>query len=170
MGAGKSAVGRALARLLRYDFVDTDNDIEKHAGVDIPFIFEKEGEEGFREREYRSLIGLSEDPHRVIATGGGCVLAEKNREIMRERGTVVYLEASVDQLYERIRCSTHRPLINTQNPRQMLQDIVDKRLPIYTELAHLTVNTDRRRVRHVAHDIQRRLGPTHGHREDLGHS
>jgi len=157
MGAGKSAVGRALARLLNYDFADSDHDIETHAGVDISFIFEKEGESGFREREQRALASLSERAALVIATGGGCVVTKANRTLMRDTGTVVYLAASIEQLYERVRCSNHRPLINTDNPREELAKIVRARLPLYEDLADLTIDTEGRRVRAVAFDIQRQL-------------
>lgn len=157
MGAGKSAVGRQLARLLRYAFTDTDHEIEDHAGVDISFIFDKEGEPGFRVRETKALKALAQRRRIVIATGGGCVVTQANRAIMRERGTVVYLSASVEQLFRRVRYGTHRPLLLTDNPRQALADIVAARAPLYEALADLTVDTNGRRVRAVAQEIQRRL-------------
>ena len=112
MGAGKSAVGRALATAIGYEFADTDSEVEANAGVDIPFIFEKEGEDGFRLREHRALNTLSERQRIVVATGGGCVITPANRDLLEQRGTVIYLAASIDQLYERVRASSHRPLIN----------------------------------------------------------
>jgi shikimate kinase len=157
MGAGKSAVGRALAAALGYEFADSDTDIEQHAGVDISFIFDKEGESGFRKREHRALTGLAARPRIVIATGGGCVVTPANRELMRTAGTVIYLQASVDQLYERVRCSSHRPLIQTDDPRGALARIVETRLPLYVDLADMVVDTDGRRVKAVAQDIHRAL-------------
>ena len=171
MGAGKSAVGRALARLLDFEFADIDLEVEAKAGVDISFIFEKEGETGFRQREHRALINLSEQRNVVIATGGGCVVTEANREVMRDTGTVIYLEASIDQLYERVRCSTHRPLINTEHPRSVLDRIVTTRLPLYAELANLRINTEGRRVHSVAHDIRRKLQQHHKEEQQrIGHT
>jgi shikimate kinase len=165
MGAGKSAVGRTLARLLGYEFADTDHFIERQSGVDISFIFEKEGESGFRAREQRALETLSLHKNIVIATGGGCIKTPANRDLMRDSGTVIYLQASVDQLYERVRCSSHRPLINTDNPKAVLAGIVHERVPVYEQIADLTIDTERRRVRAVAQDILRQLNARSGQSE-----
>lgn len=150
MGAGKSAVGRSLARLLEYDFTDTDHEIEKSTGVDIPFIFEKEGEAGFRTRETRVFTSLGSRRRIVVATGGGCVVTQENRRIMARTGFVIYLSASVKQLYERVRHGNNRPLLDTDDPKRVLRELLAARGPLYEGLADLTIDTDRRRVREVA--------------------
>ena len=157
MGAGKSAVGRALATAIGYDFADTDSEVEANAGVDITFIFEKEGEDGFRLREHRALAGLCKRQRVVIATGGGCVITPANRDLLEQHGTVVYLAASIEQLYERVRCSSHRPLIHTDDPLGALTDIVQRRQPLYEAVADLTVDTEGQKVQTVARDIARQL-------------
>ncbi|MFK7888194.1 MAG: shikimate kinase [Gammaproteobacteria bacterium] len=157
MGAGKSAVGRALAGALGYEFADSDACIERHAGVDISFIFEKEGESGFRQREHRALCELTQHQRIVIATGGGCVVTPDNRTLMQKNGLVIYLQASVEQLFERVRCSSHRPLIQTDDPQAALARIVEDRLPLYRELADLVVDTEGQRVKAVAQNIHRAL-------------
>ena len=157
MGAGKSAVGRSLATLVHYEFADTDTEVESNAGVDVPFIFEKEGEAGFRLREHRALAGLCERRRIVVATGGGCITTPANRDLLERSGTVIYLAASVDQLYERVRASSHRPLLNTPDPREALADIVARRRALYEGIADVTIDTDGQKVRAVAEDIARQL-------------
>jgi shikimate kinase len=160
MGSGKSAVGRTLARLLGYGFVDSDVEIENRTGVDIPFIFEKEGEAGFRLREREILEELTRARRTVVSTGGGAVLLEENRNNLAERGVVVYLHASVDQQAERTRHGRHRPLLNAaDDPRRRLAELMAFREPLYRSIAHLTVPTDHRRVQAVADDI---LAGLHG--------
>lgn len=159
MGSGKSAVGRALARLLHLRFIDTDAEIESRTGVDIPFIFEKEGEAGFRVREAEVVEELSRLPGVVLATGGGAILAEQNRACLAERGTVVYLEASIDRQLERTRTGRQRPLLNTADPRATLVDLMRIREPLYRSIAVLCVPTDGRRVQAVAEAIARSLAP-----------
>jgi shikimate kinase len=162
MGSGKTAVGRAVARVLGYSFVDSDVEIESRTGVDIPFIFEKEGEPGFRVREREVIDELTRWPRTVVATGGGAILLEENRQRLGERGLVVYLEASVEQQAERTRHGRHRPLLNeAEDPRRRLAELMAHREPLYRGLAHLVVPTDGRRVQTVADDIVdglRRLG------------
>lgn len=157
MGAGKSAVGRQLARMLQRDFHDSDAEVEKRTGVDISFIFEKEGEAGFRRREREVIDALTALDGVVLATGGGAVLERSNREILASRGLVVYLEASVDQQLERTRLSGNRPLLDTPHPVERLTRLMQERAPLYRELATLTVATDGRHVREVAQEIRRRL-------------
>ena len=161
MGAGKSAVGRQLARMLRRDFHDSDAEIEARTGVDIPFIFEKEGEAGFRRREREVIDALTALDGIVLATGGGAVLAPENREVLASRGLVVYLDASVDQQLERTRLSNHRPLLDTPNPAERLAELMQERAPLYREIATLTVSTDGRMVREVAQEIRRSLAELH---------
>jgi shikimate kinase len=157
MGSGKSAVGRHLARLFRLSFHDSDADIEAKTGVDIAFIFEKEGEAGFRLRERESIDRLTRLEGVVIATGGGAVIHPDNRRALAERGAVVYLETSVDQQLERTRHGRHRPLLNDTDPKLKLGELMRQRAELYREIADLTVATDGRRVQLVAEEIYREL-------------
>jgi shikimate kinase len=161
MGSGKSAVGRHLARLLRLSFHDSDADIEAKTGVDVAFIFEKEGEEGFRVRERESIDRLTQLEGVVIATGGGAVIHPDNRRALAERGVVVYLETSVDQQLERTRHGKHRPLLNDTDPKTTLSELMRQRALLYLEIADLTVSTDGRRVQLVAEEIYRELQRAH---------
>lgn len=158
MGAGKSAVGRQLAKMLRRDFHDSDAEIEARTGVDISFIFEKEGEAGFRRREREVIESLTALDGIVLATGGGAVLDPGNRKKLASRGLVVYLDASVEQQLERTRSSTHRPLLDAPDPAERLAALMRERGPLYHELAALVVSTDGRMVREVAQEIRRNLG------------
>ena len=157
MGSGKSAVGRHLARLLRFSFHDSDADIEARTGVDIAFIFEKEGEVGFRQREQESIDRLTALDGVVVATGGGAVILAENRRVLAARGTVVYLETSIAQQMERTRHGRHRPLLNDTDPKLKLGELMHQRAALYAEIADLTVSTDGRRVQLVAEEIYREL-------------
>jgi shikimate kinase len=157
MGSGKSAVGRHVARLLRYAFHDSDADIEAKTGVDIAFIFEKEGEAGFRLREKESIERLSQLTRIVLATGGGAVIDPDNRRALAERGVVVYLATSIDQQLERTRHGRHRPLLNDTDPEQKLKELMQRRALLYAEIADITVSTDGRRVQLVAEEIHQEL-------------
>jgi shikimate kinase len=157
MGSGKTAVGRHLARLFRYTFHDSDADIEAKTGVDIPFIFEKEGEAGFRLRERESIDRLTQLNSIVLATGGGAVIDPANRRALAERGAVVYLATSVDQQIERTRHGRHRPLLQGTDPEKKLKDLMAHRAALYAEIADLTVSTDGRRVQLVAEEIHDEL-------------
>jgi shikimate kinase len=157
MGSGKSAVGRQLARLLRFTFYDSDADIEAKTGVDIAYIFDKEGEPGFRMREKESIERLTRLDGVVLATGGGAVIDADNRRVLAERGTVVYLETSVDQQLERTRHGRHRPLLNDTDPQEKLKELMLRRAALYKEIADLTVSTNGRRVQLVAEEIYQAL-------------
>ena len=157
MGSGKTAVGRHLARLFHYTFHDSDADIEAKTGVDIPFIFEKEGEAGFRVREKESIDRLTRLESIVLATGGGAVIEPDNRRALAERGVAVYLATSVDQQIERTRHGRHRPLLNDTNPEVRIKELMQRRALLYAEIADLTVSTDGRRVQLVAEEIHREL-------------
>jgi shikimate kinase len=141
MGAGKTTLGRSLAKRLRREFVDTDRVLVERTGVPVATIFEIEGEEGFRRREASVLAEVCAGGERVVATGGGIVLAEGNRALMRESGIVVYLRARVDSLWERTRHDTSRPLLSTPNPRERLAEILDQRDALYREAAHVIVDS-----------------------------
>jgi shikimate kinase len=157
MGSGKTAVGRHLARLFRYTFHDSDADIEAKTGVDIPFIFEKEGEEGFRIRERESIDRLTQLTSIVLATGGGAIIDPANRLALAERGVVIYLSTSVNQQIERTRYGRHRPLLHDTDPEQKLNDLMARRAVLYAEIADFTVTTDGRRVKLVAEEIHQEL-------------
>ena len=157
MGAGKSAVGRQLARLLHLDFADSDEEIEARTGVDIAFIFEKEGEEGFRKREAKAIDDLTQRDGIVLATGGGAIVERQNRSHLGARGFVIYLHTTVDQQLARTRKGRDRPLLDNDDPRAVLEALMATREPIYREIADLTIETDSRKVRAVANEILERL-------------
>lgn len=153
MGAGKSAVGRHLARTLHLNFVDSDDEVESRTGVDIAFIFEKEGEEGFRKREAAAIDDLSKMDGIVLATGGGAVVDPDNRSNLGGRGLVVYLYTTVDQQVSRTQKGRDRPLLEKGNRRGILEDLLLQRDPLYREIADLVVETDGRKVHSVANEI-----------------
>lgn len=143
MGAGKSTVGRLLARRLSKRFVDSDQEIEKRNGVTIPVIFEIEGEEGFRRREQEVLVDLAQEQGLVLSTGGGIVLRPENREVLRNQGFVVYLNARPELLAERTKHDRSRPLLNVEDPLARLRQLHAVRDPLYREVAHAVVETGR---------------------------
>lgn len=157
MGSGKTAVGKQLARLLHLQFFDSDAEIELRTGVDIPYIFEKEGEAGFREREREVIDSLTQLQDVIIATGGGAVLLPQNREYLGSRGCVVYLQTSVEQQLERTRHGRQRPLLYTADPELKLRELMNIRAPLYESIATLVVCTDGRQVRAVADEVVLRL-------------
>lgn len=157
MGSGKTAVGKQLARLLHLQFYDSDAEIELRTGVDIPYIFDKEGEPGFREREREVIDSLTQLHDVIIATGGGAILLPENREHLAARGRVVYLQTSIEQQLERTRHGRQRPLLYTDDPEQKLRDLMAFRGPLYESIAAVVVSTDGRQVRAVADEIVQRL-------------
>lgn len=157
MGAGKSTIGRQLSRQLRMAFYDSDREIENRTGVDIPLIFELEGEQGFRKRERLIIDELTSLPNIILATGGGAILEADNRERLAERGLVIYLHASVNQQLARTKHDRNRPLLQTDNPRQRLEELMQVRDPLYREIADLVIDTDGKRVMAVVNLIIRKL-------------
>lgn len=154
MGSGKTAVGRQLARRLRLPFVDSDLEIERRTGVDIPLIFDKEGEAGFRVRESAMILELTARAGLVLSTGGGAILRPENRAALRAGGTVVYLETSVARQAERVRRSDHRPLLaGATDLTARLAELMVQRAPLYEGVAHLSVRTDGRRVQDLVERI-----------------
>jgi shikimate kinase len=141
MGAGKTTLGKALAQRLRREFFDTDRVLVERTGVPVATIFEIEGEPGFRRREAYALAELAQRSDCVIATGGGIVLSAENREVMRAAGTVVYLRARVESLWERTRHDASRPLLSTPDPRGTLASLLEERDSLYRAAAHLVVET-----------------------------
>lgn len=138
MGAGKTTVGRLLAQALGFDFIDADRELEARSGVLIPTIFSVEGEEGFRRREAALLDELTQRSGIVLATGGGAVLDPATRHRLKERGLVVYLRASSDEIHRRTRNDRSRPLLQTADPRTRIDELLAQREPLYVETAHLT--------------------------------
>ena len=142
MGAGKSTIGRRLARQLELPFLDSDQVIQERTGVDIARIFDVEGEEGFRQREQAVIDVLTNGEPCVLATGGGAVLRPENRQSLRERGVVVYLRTSVEEQLRRTGKDKRRPLLQTDDPRTRLEALQAERSPLYEEIAHVTVDTE----------------------------
>jgi shikimate kinase len=157
MGAGKSTIGRQLARALRVDFVDSDKEIEARTGASIPLIFDLEGEAGFRAREKAMIDELTRRPGIVLATGGGAVLDAENRSRLTSRGRVIYLRTSVEQQLSRTARDRNRPLLQTDDPRARLVHLMEIRDPLYREVADLIIETDGQRVQEVVRKILKRL-------------
>jgi shikimate kinase len=157
MGAGKTSVGKVLARVLGKRFLDSDQEIEHATGVRIPVIFEFEGEAGFRARETKMLAELVRLRDIVLATGGGAVLAKENRELLPANGTVVYLRAPIRSLVKRTRRDRNRPLLQVPDPAAKLTALYEQRDPLYREIAHLVVDTGDQSVRVLAGQIEDKL-------------
>lgn len=154
MGAGKTTVGRALARSLDKPFYDTDHEIEKKTGVKVPVIFELEGEDGFRRREVQAIEELTQAQSIVLATGGGAVINAENRLHLKERGLVIYLRASVHELWIRTRNDKNRPLLQQGDPKLKLQTLFNARDPLYREVADYVVDTGGQSVNAILHHIE----------------
>jgi shikimate kinase len=161
MGAGKSTVGRLIAEKLNYQFVDSDHEIEHRTGATIPMIFDIEGEAGFREREALVIDELTERNEVVLATGGGVVERETNRQHLRTRGFVVYLKSPVEALIQRTKHDRNRPLLQTDNPGKVLTELMEKREPWYIEMADLVIETQQVPVHRVVKQILERLDAEH---------
>ena len=153
MGAGKTTVGRALAKKLNKRFIDSDHEIESRTGASIPVIFEIEGEEGFRRREAEVIRDLTAQQGVILATGGGAVLRPENRAFLKERGTVIYLRAAVNQILQRTSRDKNRPLLQTADPRKRLEDLTREREPLYREVADLIVETGRPNIAALVQSI-----------------
>jgi shikimate kinase len=157
MGVGKSTIGRMLASSLGRPFFDSDREIEVVTGADIPWIFDVEGEAGFRVREEKMIDALTQRNNIVLATGGGAILSARSRANLRSRGTVIYLKASLAQQFERTSKDRNRPLLQTADPMTRIRELMKIREPLYIETAHITVDTSRRGPRTVVLEILRRL-------------
>jgi shikimate kinase len=154
MGSGKTTVGRQLAKALKFQFVDSDQEIQKRTGVDIPTIFEYEGESGFRQRECQVIADLVTRKNIVLATGGGAILNPVNRQCLADHGLVIYLHCSPEQQHVRTARDHNRPLLaQASNPIQRLRDLMHEREPLYRQLAQLTVTTERRQTRAIVKEI-----------------
>jgi len=157
MGAGKSTVGKQLAKALGRDFYDSDKEIEKRTGVSISWIFEMEGEAGFRLREQKVIEELTELKNIVLATGGGAVIAEQNRRALRSRGYVVYLSASVDQLLRRTNRDKNRPLLQTDKPKDTIMALMAERTPLYQDVADIELRTGEQSIQYVVSGLIKTL-------------
>lgn len=157
MGAGKSTVGRQLAESLSYTFKDSDQEIQRRTGVDIPTIFEFEGEEGFRARERQVIEDLVAEERIVLATGGGVILSPENRQNLAARGVVIYLHCTPEQQHARTSRDRGRPLLQTEDPLTRLKELMEERDPLYRQVADLVVSTEKRGTASVVKEIRRRL-------------
>lgn len=158
MGAGKTTIGKRLADVRGLSFVDSDAEIEARTGVDIPYIFEKEGEGGFRRREHDAIEELTQREGIVLATGGGAILDPDNRRRLAARGYVVYLHATLDQQVHRTARACNRPLLNASaDRRETLKRLFEMRDPLYREVADLIVHTDGRNARALVREIVQQL-------------
>lgn len=153
MGAGKTTVGRHLAELLGRDFVDSDHEIERKTGATIPWIFEKEGEHGFRSRETTVIDELTQCSQLVVATGGGAVTQKLNREYLKQRGIVIYLYTPVELQLQRTYRDKNRPLLQVENPEKKLRELLAIRDPLYREVAHHIIETNQGAARDLAQRI-----------------
>lgn len=157
MGAGKTTVGKLLAKHLSKTFFDSDQEIERRTGVNIPLIFEIEGEPGFRSRESGVIADLANMDNIVLATGGGAILNAQNREVLSQRGTVIYLRATVDDLWQRTRHDKNRPLLQTQDPQEKLKELFALRDPLYREIADIIIDTSKQSVQNLVHQLEEKL-------------
>ena len=154
MGAGKTTIGKILAKELGFDFYDSDKEIERRTGANIPWIFDVEGESGFRDRESQAIEDLSKLKDIVLATGGGAMMRPQNRDSVKKSGFVVYLNTSVDQQYKRTHKDKNRPLLQgSKDARQILSDLYKVRDPVYRELADIVIDTDKKSMKLIVRDI-----------------
>lgn len=153
MGAGKSTIGRLLSEQLKVPFVDLDREIEHRSGATIPWIFDIEGEAGFREREGNTLADILAEPPQIIATGGGCVLRDDNRHLIKQAGNVVYLVTSVEQQLTRTAKDKNRPLLQTADPKATLIAMAEKRNPLYESTASIVIDTNGKNPKLVSQEI-----------------
>ncbi len=160
MGAGKSTIGRQLARELGKQFRDSDSEIEKRTGVSIDVIFDIEGEQGFRRRETRMLQELVEERGIVLATGGGAILASDNRQLLRDNGLIIYLKASAEHLAGRVKLDRRRPLLQTGDKLAKIRELMTQREPVYQQLADMVVETNNRSIPRVVREISKMIKET----------
>ncbi len=153
MGAGKSTIGRQLAQQLNMEFFDSDQEIERRTGADVSWVFDVEGEEGFRDREEKVINELTEKQGIVLATGGGSVKSRETRNRLSARGVVVYLETTIEKQLARTQRDKKRPLLQVDTPREVLEDLAKERNPLYEEIADVTIRTDDQSAKVVANQI-----------------
>lgn len=157
MGVGKSSVGRLLAKQLQKNFFDSDQVVESLTGANIAWIFDIEGEAGFRKREAKVIDDLTNKQNIILSTGGGTVVTKENRQFLSQRGTVIFLHANLDNQYKRTRRDENRPLLQTENVREKIDQLWDDRLPLYEEIADYTFDTSDKSVTIVCQEIVNKL-------------
>ena len=156
-GAGKTTVGRHLAKRLHRSFIDADHEIEERTGVRIPLIFDIEGEQGFRDRESRVIADLATESDLIVATGGGAVLRAENRAALTQGGTVIYLHAAPNLLFERTRLDPNRPLLQVADPKQKIEELFAQRDPLYREVADIIINSTGGSINHLVKQVEQAL-------------
>ena len=157
MGSGKTSTGRMLAKEMGYAFADTDEEVTKRTGVSIAYIFDVEGEEGFRKRECLALKECLNDNNTVLSTGGGIVLSKENRDLLQDRGKVVYLQTSIRFQVKRTASTNNRPLLQNKDPEETLEKLMLTRAPLYEEIADITIMTDNKSLQEMSKEIQRAI-------------
>ena len=157
MGSGKTSTGRMLAKEMGYAFADTDEEVIKRTGVSIAYIFDVEGEEGFRKRECLALKECLNDNNTILSTGGGIVLSKENRDLLQDRGTVVYLQTSIRFQVKRTASTNNRPLLQKKDPEETLEKLMLTRAPLYEEIADITIMTDNKSLQEMSKEIQRAI-------------
>ena len=157
MGSGKTSTGRILAKEMSYAFADTDEEVTKRTGVSIAYIFDVEGEEGFRKRECLALKECLNDNNTILSTGGGIVLSKENRDLLQDRGTVVYLQTSIRSQVKRTASTNNRPLLQDKDPEETLEKLMLTRAPLYEEIADITIMTDNKSLQEMSKEIQRAI-------------
>ena len=162
MGVGKSTIGRVLANVMNLQFFDSDQEIEANTGADIPWIFDVEGEIGFRERERKMIRQLCKRKDIVLATGGGAILSKKNREVLCSNGTVVYLTAPIEKLVDRTRKDKNRPLLQINDPERKIIELFNARNHLYADTADIVIDTEGKKPQIVASEIQKLVQKTGG--------
>lgn len=157
MGSGKTSTGKMLAKEMGYVFLDTDEEVTKRTGVSIAYIFDVEGEEGFRKRECLALKECLNDNNTILSTGGGIVLSKENRDLLQDRGTVVYLQTSIRTQVKRTASTNNRPLLQNKDPEETLEKLMLTRAPLYEEIADITIMTDNKSLQEMSKEIQRAI-------------
>ena len=157
MGSGKTSTGRMLAKEMGYAFADTDEEVTKRTGVSIAYIFDVEGEEGFRKRECLALKECLNDNNTILSTGGGIVLSKENRDLLQDRGTVVYLQTSIRFQVKRTASTNNRPLLQNKDPEETLEKLMLTRTPLYEEIADIIIMTDNKSLQEMSKEIQRAI-------------
>ena len=157
MGSGKTSAGKMLAKEMGYVFLDTDEEVTKRTGVSIAYIFDVEGEEGFRKRECLALKECLNNSNTILSTGGGIVLSKENRDLLQDRGTVVYLQTSIRSQVKRTASTNNRPLLQNKDPEETLEKLMLTRAPLYEEIADITIMTDNKSLQEMSKEIQRAI-------------